>query len=504
MNRYHIFKELRRHRQLADRRSLNFSQNRSAKYIVWFMGTFLFIYMLFIAITLSMLANNSRSTTPMEFTFGLAPFLLLVDFGIRLLTQQTPAQTAKTYCLLPLPRYVCVDSFVASSILSTSNLIWFVILVPFTIMSLLFSYGLGMSLVYLAVWWLLIVANSQWYLIVRTLVNDSLWWWALPLAVYTAIAMPILTAMGDIEGWENFFDFYATIGTLIERGNPLIYIGIILLLTVLTYINRRLQYSHVRNELQKKETVKTHNTRQLAFLDKYGEIGMYAKMELRMIMRNKNPRKGIISAFFGIILFSMLITFTDIYDGAMFARFWCVYCYVVFGSMTVMQIMAYEGNYIDGLMIHKENILLLLRTKYYIYSALLLWPFLLMLPQVFMGKWSLLMLLSYGIFTAGFQYFILFQMAIYNKQTVPLNTKITAKAGIKGNYVQMLASFGVYLGPMLVIMPIKAFFGETTSNIIMMVIGLIFILLHPLWLRNLYNRWMKHRYSNMASLRASR
>ena len=172
--------------------------------------------------------------------------------------------------------------------------------------------------------------------------------------------------------------------------------------------------------------------------------------------------------------------------------------------MTVMQIMAYEGNYIDVLMIHKENILLLLRTKYYIYSALLLWPFILMLPQVFAGKWSLLMLVSYGIFTAGFQYFILFQMAIYNKQTVPLNTKITAKAGIKGNYVQMLASFGIYLGPMLVILPVKAAFGETTSNIIMMIIGLVFILLHPLWLRNIYNRWMKHRYSNMASLRASR
>ncbi len=504
MNRYQIFKELRHHRNLADRRALNYNQNRSAKYIIWFLLSFGFLYMLSIAIMLSTIANGSRSTTPMEFCFGLAPFMLLIDFGLRFVAQQTPAQTAKTYCLLPLSRYVCIDTFIATSILSTYNLTWFVIFVPFTLMSILFSYGIWMSLLFLAVWWLLFTANSQWYLIVKTLINDSLWWWLLPLAIYAIIAWPVLAAMGTPTGWKKFFDLYASIGTMIEHGNILIYIGIVALLAVLVYINRQLQYGHVRCELQKKETVKTHNTRQMAFLDKYGDIGMYAKMELRMLRRNKSPRKGLIMAFFTITIFSLLISFTDLYNDATMGSFWCLYCYLVFGSMTIMQIMGYEGNYIDGLMIHKENILLLLRTKYYIYSAMLFWPFLLMLPQVFTGKWSLLMLVSYAIFTAGFQYFILFQLAIYNKQTMPLNTKFTGKAGINGNYVQMAISFGVYLGPMIIVMPTQALFGQTVSHIILLTIGLIFIAIHPLWLRNIYNRWMKRRYDNMASLRASR
>ena len=38
----------------------------------------------------------------------------------------------------------------------------------------------------------------------------------------------------------------------------------------------------------------------------------------------------------------------------------------------------------------------------------------------------------------------------------------------------------------------------------MMLIGLVFIALHKIWLRNIYNRWMKRRYANMAALRASR
>lgn len=54
-----------------------------------------------------------------------------------------------------------------------------------------------------------------------------------------------------------------------------------------------------------------------------------------------------------------------------------------------------------------------------------------MLPLVIVGKWSILMLVSMASFTAGFQYFVLFQLAVYNKQTVPLNTKFTSKAGME-------------------------------------------------------------------------
>ena len=349
-----------------------------------------------------------------------------------------------------------------------------------------------------------VVAHSQWYLIVKTLTTDTLWWWLMPVGVYGTMALPILLKWGKLKGWENFFDLYATIGTLLERGNILIYIGVIALLVVLTLINRRLQYTHVRSELLRKETVKTHNVSQMKYLDKYGEIGMYAKMELRLLMRNKNPRKGLITAFFMVAVLCMIIVFTDIYDGNFYSSFWCIYGYLIFGGMTVMQVMSYEGNYIDCLLTHKENILLLLRTKYYIYSALLLWPFLLMLPQVIAGKWSLLMLIGYGLFTAGVQYFTIFQLAIYNKQTMPLNTKFTGKAGINGNYIQMLVSFGVYLGPMLIISLLQLICSSTVSYIIMMLIGVVFIALHKVWLRNIYNRWMKRRYTNMAALRASR
>ncbi len=92
--------------------------------------------------------------------------------------------------------------------------------------------------------------------------------------------------------------------------------------------------------------------------------------------------------------------------------------------------MSYEGNFIECLMVRKENIRSLLEAKYYFYSVVLVLSLLLMLPTVFTGKYSLLMLVSLMIFTAGPLFCLLMQLAVTNKQTLPLNTKLTKKSGL--------------------------------------------------------------------------
>lgn len=504
MNRYQLFKALRHHRKLANRRALNYDQNRSAKFLVWFSSSFALLYLIFIAIMLSLIANSSRSTTSLEFIFGLSPFILLTDFGFRFMAQETPAHLAKPYYLLPIGRYACIDAFVGSSIITPYNLTWFVMLVPYCLMSVVFSHGLLMAVALLVVWWWLVVANSQWYLICKTLTTDTLLWWLLPTGVYAAMATPILLELGKTKGWVNFFELYAGIGTLMEHACLLVILGATGLAAGLTLVNRRLQYAHVRKELRKAESKKTHKVSQMSFFDRYGVLGLYLKLEIKSIMRNKNPRKSFTTTFFVVTIFSLIISFTDIYDGAGYASFWCLYLYLISGGMTAMQIMSYEGNYIDCLMTHKENLMMLLRSKYYLYSAQLLWPLMLMLPAVFSGKWQVLMLIAYAIFTAGFQFFVLFHLAIFNRQTMPLNTKFIGKNAMKGNYVQLAASLLVYLGPIVIVSLLQMVCTETVSYLIMMGIGLAFIALHPLWIRHIYNCWMKRRYDIMAAMRASR
>ena len=51
---------------------------------------------------------------------------------------------------------------------------------------------------------------------------------------------------------------------------------------------------------------------------------------------------------------------------------------------------------------------------------------------------------------------------------------------------------------------LNAFLGETITYIILLVVGLGFTLTSPLWIKNVYHRFMKRRYENMEGFRDSR
>lgn len=502
MNRLSLFRELRRHRKLAERRSLNLEQNKAARFMVWFMTGFVLVYLAGFAILLALLANGSDTVTAVELICGIMPFVLAFDFLVRFLAQQTPAQMVKPYTLLPIYKYACIDHFIATSLLSLGNLTWFVVLVPYALMAVVFSHGLAVTLGMLFFWWLLILANSQWYSIVRTLINDHLAWWLLPVAFYAVVCLPWY--ISGHPRIEHMFEAYAAAGTAIELHHPWPYLAAIAILAAMTAINRKIQHAHVWKELSRIDETHLKHISHFSFLDKYGEVGAFLQLEIKGSLRNKNPRKTFIFATAIVLLFSMVIAFTEVYDSPFMQNWWCLYNFAIYGAMMLVKVMCNEGNYIDCLMVRKENILSLLRAKYIFYSALLLLPFLLMLPPVFKGKFSLLMLVAYGLFTAGFQYFILFQMAVYNKQAVPLNTKFISKSGMENNYTQMVAEIACMTLPMALLSTLQLFMGDTLSYCAMSAIGLAFIATHRLWLRNIYRRMMARSYENMEAFRATR
>lgn len=149
------------------------TQNKVAKFMIYLASAFVLMYMMFIAVALAIIANNTDSYTPAEFLFGLTPFMMVADFFFRFLGQQTPQQLIKPYILLPIPRYTCVECFIVSSIVTPNNLIWLAITLPYIIMSVVFSMGFWASLGVLVAFQVIVVINSQWYMLCRTLTTQA-------------------------------------------------------------------------------------------------------------------------------------------------------------------------------------------------------------------------------------------------------------------------------------------------------------------------------------------
>ena len=501
ISKWELIKTLRQHIKLSEKRNPAFQQNKSAKIIIYIGGAFVLLYLMFLSVMLALIANSSDTVTPCELMFGLLPFILLVDFGFRFMAQQTPSQQIKPYILLPIGKYSCIDSFLFNSMTSTGNLIWFALFLPYAIMSILFSYGVMASIGFLLALYLLIVCNSLWYMLVRTLVNKSYWWWLLPAVVYAIIFSPWY--LGKNASIENLFDTYAVIGEEVSHWSILAFGGILLLMAILVYVNRKVQYNSVYAELSRSEQTKLHHVSELKSLDRYGEVGEYIKLEIKSIMRNKNIKKGFWSANILVLVFSLLMSFTDVYQGAM-TIFLSVYNFAIYGAMILVRVMCYEGNYIDCLMVRKENIISLLKAKYYFYSLLLIVPFLLMLPTLITGKCSLLMLLTIIALIAGPIHIIFLHMAIYNKQTVPLNTKFIGRGGMETNYVQVVVNMAALFLPPLLVGLLPLLLGETTAYIVILCVGLFFIATSKYWIRSIYNKMMRRRYVNLEGFRATR
>ena len=493
-----LFLELRRHGKLAEKRHPMYEKSKFGKFWMYFMSVFWAGYLIFFGTTFAFAFDGGAKEAYHVMNSGLI-FILALDFLLRLPFLKTPTQEVKPYLLLPIKRSRLIDFLLLRSGLNSFNLLWLFLFVPFAIITVTKFYGIGGILTYCIGIWLLIVFNNYWYLLCRTLMDERIWWVLLPIAVYGGIAAALF-----IPDNSPLFGFFIDLGEGFITGNILTFICVLVAITLMWFINRSIMQKLVYNELNKTEdtTVQVKTVSEYKFLDRYGEIGEYIRLELKLLLRNKVCRKSLYSVTAIVLIFSLTISFSDIYDGGS-RDFFVLYNYIIVGILFLSPLMSYEGNYIDGLMSRKESIYSLLRAKYILYSIALIIPFVLMIPGMVTGRVSVLGCIAWIVFVPGAVYFCLFQLAVYNNKTLDLNAKMTGRQNV-GTGLQNLISGAAFGVPLLLFFVLNATVGKEITPWILLVIGILFIATSRWWLRNVYHRFMKRRYKNMEGFHDSR
>ena len=494
MNLYKIIKQ---NQKLAEKRNPAFETNRFAKFLMYFMIVYWVALFLFFGVMLPfMFEDIVPNMEPYHIMNQGILYVMVADFLIRFMAQPSVSQEIKPYLLMPVKRRKLISILLLKSGLDKYNFIWFFVYVPFAFLTIIRFYGFGGMFLYLIGMWLIFVFNNYWYLLCKLLLGERTIWLLLPVCVFGALgACEFL-----IDGLP-ISRFTMDLGEGFIEGNPLSFLFVIACIVALFYINMKLQLRMIYNEISKKEDTKIKRVSEYKFLDKYGEVGEYIRLEIKLITRNKTVKTQFRMGIIVMLAFSIVLAFTDVYDGNM-KSYVCLYNFAVLPILTLGQVMCFEGNYIDGLMSRKESIFNLLRAKYYLTNLILLVPFLIMMIPIAKGKITFLTAIAYLIFVAGFVFFILLQLAVHNTRTLPLNANLMK--GNKGsNWIQsLIMSFSLFL-PFMIESTLLLFFSQEITNIIFIIIGGGFILTHNLWIKNLYKRFMKRRYKNMEEFRAS-
>ena len=234
----------------------------------------------------------------------------------------------------------------------------------------------------------------------------------------------------------------------------------------------------------------------------FKETNLYLQLELKMLLRCRSCRSALRSVVLLITLFSAALGFSGIYDTPFMTTFICVYNFSAFGLIFLPKVLSFEGNYIDGLWTHRASIQSLLKAKYYLYSLGELIPLTLMIPSLLTGKVSLLTVCTWFFYTTGVVYFQLFQLAVYNRQTLPLHEKLTSRQGSSG--MQIVIKLAVFGLPLLLYTTLETLWGTTLTNLMFLTAGLAFTLASPRWLNQVCRRFLQRKYENFEGFRESR
>ena len=123
-------------------------------------------------------------------------------------------------------------------------------------------------------------------------------------------------------------------------------------------------------------------------------------------------------------------------------------------------------------------------------------------PAIIAGKLSPLMVAAYVLTTSGTEYFLLFQLAVYNRQTIPLTQGVTGKANLN-NSTQIVTNLVALFAPVALTLLLTCVFSSTAAYATMGVLGLALTLTHKIWLRNVYVRMMRRKYENIEGFHAT-
>jgi len=492
-----LYKLISKNKKLSEKRHPMFERNRFMKIFTYGMIAFMACYFIFFGVVLGNAFLNESIEACDMLNQGIL-FLLIFDFWLRFGMQETPGQEVKPYKVMPIPTNSIIHIFLIKRGWNWYNAFFLFFFIPFGFLTVAqMPYFGWMSFIgYMIGVWLLFVLNAYWYLIWRTLINQHIIYILLPIIFYAAIIFAGMVAT----------DWLFTASMQFMRGfiewNPLCFLIVLLCIVMLYYVNLWMQKKFLYEEIAKVEKVKKVKSQEMSFLNRYGVVGEYLKLEIKSIARNNVVRKIFLSGLIITLIFCAITAFTPAYDGGFMRIFICVYCFAVYGIMTLTNVMGVEGNYIDGLMSRKESVLSLLKAKYYFYIAMLLIPTLSMIAPVATGKYTIYEMLGCLFFTPGCIFPCLFILAIFNNTTMNLTQKIQQRT--TNSKAQFFVSMAAMFVPMIIMYVLVMLMGSMWGGIVMMGLGLIGVVLHHVWLKAIYKQFMIRRYENMSSFRATR
>ncbi|MDR0725424.1 MAG: DUF5687 family protein [Prevotellaceae bacterium] len=476
---------------LKNRRAKAFYKNLTVNIILSLMIFYFAAIFLFIGFNLgSQLEkfNALLGLNPVELFNGAMIYVVLVGIFFRLFMQQLGTINLFAYQMLPVKRSTIVNFLLFKSLVSPLNYLTLLIVIPFALTSVNSYYDGATAFRFVLNTVFIIWFNSLFAAFLKRRFTSGFTSFVLLISIIAAIA-----AMEYFKLFSLFSVSSALFGFLLHRawGSLLVLVIPVAAFVLNRWFFARNYYPEYFN--RKIEKTQAGTSVNLSFLDRFGSIGDFMALELKLILRHKRTRSllymSVFLLFYGLIFYTNKMYTESV--GMLFfvAIFMTGFLMFMYGQWVI----SWDSAYFDGMMTKNITIRHYIKANYNLLVAFNAICFILTTPYFFFGVKIIQMHIAAFLFNTGVNTIILLFFSTYNTKRINLSqgTAFNYQGTTFKNYLVVIP---MMFFPMALVGTLSFFLETFVIMVILACIGLTGIIFHKPLITLCVNQFNKRKY----------
>ncbi|WP_405384904.1 DUF5687 family protein [Maribacter sp. LLG6340-A2] len=416
-------------------------------------------------------------------------YWILIELFLRYFMQKLPVMDIKPFLTTPVKKSTIAHYILGRSSASIYNLLTLFVIVPFAIVLLFHSYPvLNVLLWVLSVMALVLSIN---YL--NLLINKN-------EKVLIAIACILVVGYGlDYFGVFSVKTFFAPVFHALYAYPITVVVPIAV--AVLIYV---INFRYLRNKIYLDATLKPKsvaaNTSDMSWTRRFGDMGSFLQLDLKMIWRNKRTKSqvyiSLLFVFYGLVFYTQ-----DIYSNMMpMKAFVGIFMTGIFLSNFGQFIPAWDSSYYSMMMSQNIPMRKYLDSKASLITVSVVAMFFLTIPYVYFGWDALAINFGCALYNLGVNIPVILYFGSFNKKRIELDQ--SPFGNMQGtSATQFLIMLPVLVAPIIIFSIFYFIFNLQVAVVVLSVLGVIGFSMKNYLLNKITEQYKRKKYGMIAGFK---
>ena len=416
-------------------------------------------------------------------------YWILMELFLRYFMQKLPVMDIKPFLTTPVKKSTIAHYILGRSAASIYNLLTIFFIVPFAIV-LLFN---GYPVLNVLLWIVGIIGIVLSINYVNLLVNKN-------DKVLIGIGSILVLGYGlDYFGVFSIKEFFAPVFHALY-AYPITVLIPIALAGIIYYVN----YKFLRDKIYLDAKLKTKsveaNTSDMSWTKRFGEMGSFLQLDLKMIWRNKRTKSqvyiSILFVFYGLVFYTQ-----DMYSSMMpMKAFVGIFMTGIFLSNFGQFIPAWDSSYYSMMMSQNIPMRKYLESKVSLITVSIVFMFLLTLPYVYFGWGALAINFGCALYNLGINIPVILYFGSFNKKRIELDQ--SPFGNMQGaSATQFLVMVPVLIVPIIIFSIFYYIFSLEVAVGVLSVLGIIGFAMKNYLLGLITEQYKKKKYGMIAGFK---